>query len=140
MIAERLSARQIIARRISRIVCMYVCMYVCIVCMYVCMYVSVTLALATRTRDRETVASCDLPSVGRSMDEALDEGNDEDRNERARRLATLRKRRQREKTTGEKRLMTDLPSVDGLAKCGPQHGYWREETHDGLAKCGPQHG
>ena len=53
----------------------------------------------------------DLPSVGRSMDEALDEGNDEDRNERARRLATLRKRRQREKTTGEKRLMTDLPSV-----------------------------
>ena len=45
------------------------------------------------------------------MDEALDEGNDEDRNERARRLATLRKRRQREKTTGEKRLMTDLPSV-----------------------------
>ena len=45
------------------------------------------------------------------MDEALGEGNDEDRNERARRLATLRKRRQREKTTGEKRLMTDLPSV-----------------------------
>ena len=29
-IAERLSARQLILRRISEIVCMYVCMYVCI--------------------------------------------------------------------------------------------------------------
>ena len=39
-IAERLSARQLIAHRISEIVSMYVCLYVC---MYVCMYVSVTL-------------------------------------------------------------------------------------------------
>ena len=30
IIAERLSARQLILRRISEIVCMYVCMYVCI--------------------------------------------------------------------------------------------------------------
>ena len=30
IIAERLSVRQLILRRISEIVCMYVCMYVCI--------------------------------------------------------------------------------------------------------------
>ena len=30
IIAERLSARQLILRRISEIVCMYVCMYVCV--------------------------------------------------------------------------------------------------------------
>ena len=44
VIAERLSARQLILHRISEIVCMYVCMYICMyVCTYVCMYVSVTL-------------------------------------------------------------------------------------------------
>ena len=52
IVAERLSARQLILRRISEIVCMYVCMFVC---MYVCMYVSVTLrnpiiSRATRKR------------------------------------------------------------------------------------------
>ena len=29
IIAERLSARQLILRRISAIVCMYICMYIC---------------------------------------------------------------------------------------------------------------
>jgi hypothetical protein len=59
IIAERLSARQIIPRRISRIVCMYVCMYV-----------SVTLResnyFALRANVNITCASVTLRNLSRS--------------------------------------------------------------------------
>ena len=61
LIAERLSARQLILRRISEIVCMYVYN------MYVCMYVSVTLRnpiISRATRKRSiTCASVTLRNV-----------------------------------------------------------------------------
>ena len=54
IIAERLSARQLIVHRISEIVSMYVCM-----CMYVCMYVSVTLRNAIISRaTRKRTCTC----------------------------------------------------------------------------------
>ena len=48
------------------------------------------------------------------MDETLEERNEEEGKERARRLATLKKRRQREneKTSREKRVMTEQQRCD----------------------------